>query len=157
MEKLRVPQRKVGARVLLRDGRELEGELYVPDVGPVSAHGSLTERLVDRTEVFLPFADNDGGCLLNKAWITSIRLAPADAGPELPESPSEHHVKVRLRLAGGAEISGTVDYTMPPEKGRLLDYLNSAPRFVLVLENGGIVLVNREHIVEADRLEPEGA
>lgn len=155
MEKFRVPQRKVPARLLLRDGRELAGELYVPAGGPGGGPGSVTDRLADREESFLPFAGSDGGRLLNKAWITGVQLRSSDAGPELPEPPSEHQVKVRLRLAGGSELRGTVGYSMPEEKGRLIDYLNAAPRFLLLHTGGGVTLVNREQVVEAEREEPE--
>jgi len=151
MEKFRVPQRKVPARVCMRDGREVRGALYVPAGGPGGGPGSLTSRLAETNERFLPFAGAEGGSLLSKRWITSVHLRREDAAPELPDPPPQHEVRVRMTLAGGNQIVGTVSYSMPPEKGRLIDFLNAAPRFVLVRRADEIALINRDHILEAER------
>ena len=53
MGEFAVPQRQVRVQVLLQDGRQLSGEVYVPETGPYGQPGHLIDRLNQESEDFL--------------------------------------------------------------------------------------------------------
>jgi hypothetical protein len=147
MKLFRVPQRNVQVRVLLEGGEELEGSLYAPTAGPGGGPGRLSERLNDETEYFVPLAGPDEACLISKSFIVAVWLPQGEEELEFQESDQAKECYVELCLKGGIEIVGHMKYTMPVEKRRILDYLNAAPRFVPVLEEGRVILVNKQLLV----------
>ncbi len=154
MTNFRVPQRRVEARIRLGDGRELVGTLFTAEAGPGGAPGRLADRLNDAQERFFPFVTDSGGRLVNKSGVVLVALG-ADAGEaELPVEAAEQEVTVRLTLRGGEEIEGSVPYTMPPERGRLLDYLNSTEAFIPIRVGAEFCLVNLAYVVDLQEEAP---
>jgi hypothetical protein len=147
MELLRIPRRRVHTRILLDDGRSLEGELYTAPAVTAGRPESVLEHLNDPTEDFMPLAVGEDRFVLNKAGILYAQLDgdPTEAGEHLPEA--AHVVPVRLTLAGGMGLLGRFHVVMPPERSRVLDYLNAAPRFLPLWRDGQVTLVQRSFIV----------
>ena len=54
---------------------------------------------------------------------------------------------MRISLAGGTSLLGRLAIRMPPERARVLDYLNSAPRFVPLLGERQVTLVQKHFVV----------
>jgi hypothetical protein len=48
-------------------------------------------------------------------------------------------------------------YTMPPDKERLIDYLNAAPRFIPLLGKEVLVLLNRDYVTAVTSLEEQAS
>ena len=148
MKMFRVPQREVPVIVELRDGSERRGHLYASASGPGGRPGRLIDRLNDDEERFLPLTDGGRGWLLNKDWIVRVAVDVDHRALELESEAGAHRVEVRFEMASGSAIEGTVFYTMPPDKQRLLDYLNSEGRFIPLRHDGGAWLINRDHITQ---------
>jgi len=143
MDAYRIPRRAVSVRLLLDDGRRLEGGLYVA-AGEGDDYESVFRRLNDVEEDFVPLAAGDDRFLLQKAGIVTAELLET---PALPDPVGVRLVAARLSLMGGTALLGRLRVEMPPERARVLDYLNAAPRFVPLWSDRGVVLVQRRAIV----------
>ena len=151
MDTLRTPQRMVAVRVLLDDGRTVDGGLYVAAIGPDGRPGRLLDRLNDDEERFLPLAGRYE-TLLNKSAIVSIQLASGHERAEGIEETVAREQQVQMVLSQGDVVEGWIRYLMPEEKARLLDYLNTAPRFIAVIGERRVMLVQRRYIVSIQEL-----
>ncbi len=49
-------------------------------------------------------------------------------------------------LNDGGRLRGLVGYVLPPERSRLVDFLNEAPLFFRLLERDQVALVNKHHV-----------
>lgn len=158
MDQFRVPQRRIAVALTLAGGEEIEGELYAPTAGRDGAPGRLGDRLNDEHERFLPLSSASGGILIGKRSIVAVRLGPEDSAIEMGEQDPAREVRlIRVSLENGAALEGRVAYTMPPERRRLMDFLNAAPRFVPLLDGETVTLINTERVVEVRRLDDPGA
>jgi hypothetical protein len=147
MDEYRVPQRKVPVRVRLEDGRDIEGFLFAPDTGPDGEPGRVVDRLNDEPERFLALVGERRSCLLHKGSVVAIELSPADGNLELHEGEHATEVRVELRLETNLVVSGTICYTMPPERQRVLDFLNAAPDFISVETESSTTLLNVDRVI----------
>jgi hypothetical protein len=148
---LRTPQRMVPVRVLLDDGRTLDGGFYVPAMGPDGKPGRLVDRLNDDSEEFLPLAGRYE-TLLNKSWIVITQVAAGYERAEGIEDEVAREQRVKMILTQNQAVEGWIRYLMPEEKARLLDYLNAAPRFIAVIDESRLTLVQRRFIISVEAL-----
>jgi hypothetical protein len=147
MEEYRVPQRKVQVRVRLEDGRDVEGFLFAPATGPDGEPGRVVDRLNDEPERFLALVGEDWSCLLHKGSVVAIELTQDDGRLELHEGEHAKEVRVEIQLETSFVISGTICYTMPPERGRVLDFFNAAPDFIPLETDSGTTLFNVDRVI----------
>jgi hypothetical protein len=146
MKQYRVPQEEMTVRIAVLGGHEVDGAVFYAPARPGGAPGHLGDRLND-PEPFLPVSAPEGGRLLNKDSIVRIELGPGHLD-ELPGEGVAEYVPVRMTLVDGTALDGRLVYAMPPGQTRVLDYLNSCPRFVPLEHAGGITMINRNAIVE---------
>lgn len=147
MEHLRIPRRRVEARLVLDDGSSLEGHLFAGWTGADRRPETVQERLNDAGEEFLALACGEDRFLLNKAGIILCEVREGQGELESLAGTGGRRVPVRMTLVGGVGLVGTLRIAMPPERSRVLDYLNSAPRFVALEGAGKVTLVQRRFIV----------
>lgn len=145
MSSFRIPRREVEARLLLEGGQEITGRLFAPRHGPHGEPGTIEDRLSDPREPFLPLVQDDRTTFVSAAWILAATI-PRDAA-QLDRGDEAREFDLTLHLTGGVEVRGTVHATLPAEESRLLDFLNAAPRFLVVETDLAVVLVNREFVV----------
>ena len=138
-------------RVLLDNGRKLEGGFYASGARTDGTPGRLIDRLNDDTEEFLPLAGRYE-TLLNRACIISVELATGEEQAEGIENQVAREQQVEIALIGGTTLSGWIRFLMPEERGRLLDYLNAAPRFIPIIGDNRVTLVHRRFIVSMEEL-----
>jgi hypothetical protein len=156
MNIFQVPQREVEVEVLLEGGEKMAGLLYAPTSGPSGGPGRLSERLNDGDEHFLPLVCAGSAFLTSKACIMTVLLPRGEEEIESQESDQAIDRAVEMNLKGGLNLTGRLRYTMPPEKRRMLDYLNAAPQFILLLQDERSVLVNCSFVVRIRDLDGEG-
>ena len=147
MELYRIPRREVPARILLDDGRTLDGVLFTADSGPGGRPEDVLRHLNEGAEDFVPLVCGEDSFLLNKAGIIWVQLTGEAASEVRGDAQTGRVVAVRFSLAGGISVVGTVSIVMPPERNRVLDYLNAAGRFVPLFGEGTATLVQRGFIV----------
>jgi len=143
MDTFRLPRAEIEAKILLVDGDEITGRVFIPQFGPSGAPGRLVDRLNDEQEPFVPVSTANGPMLVNTERILTVRVQE-DQDPE--DKNAMEVIAVHFRMAGGATVAGRVGYSMPAERSRLLDYLNAGPCFLKIEQDHGVVLVQRRFI-----------
>ena len=147
MEQYRIPRRQVQARILLDDGRTLDGTVFTTDSVPGGRPEDVLHVLNDTSEDFVPLLCGDDSFLLNKAGIIWVQLTGATADEVAEQSEAGRPAPVRLTLAGGLSLVGTLSIVMPPERARVIDYMNAAGRFLPLFGDGQVTLVRRSFVV----------
>ena len=135
--------------VHLRQGDPLLGKLFVPAEGPGRVAVRLSDRLAEPGDRFLALVQADGSRLIARDWILRVELlAEEDVSVEKEPGACEP-VLVTCRLADGLVLEGTVSFSMPRGRERLIDYLNSQPDGFVPLRTGKTLsLVHLRQVVE---------
>lgn len=82
----------------------------------------------------------------------TIQLATGHERAEGIEDGVAQEQQVKVTLPRGKMVEGWIRYLMPDERGRLLDYLNTAPRFIPLIGENRLTLVHRHFIVSIQEL-----
>src|SRR5262245_32706630 len=147
VEIYKVPRRELDVRILLDDGRTLDGALFASQTDSRGGPEDALHFLNTNSEDFVPLMCGKDSFLLNKAGIIWVQLAGEGSG----EIVTGHHigrpVPVRLSLAGGLSVVGTLSIVMPPERNRVVDYMNAQGRFLPLFGDGVTTLVQRGFVV----------
>lgn len=141
-----VPRREVPARVLLDDGRILDCVVFTAVAAPGGGPQHVLDRLNDLDEEFLPVACGGDRFLLNKSGIMTVQITEPGELEGLGSAPGRQ-ATVRLSLTGGISLVGRFRISLPPERSRVLDFLNRAARFVPLVGENRVTLVQRRYIV----------
>jgi hypothetical protein len=147
METLRVPKRRVSAEVRLAGGGIRRVTLFLAEAAPAHDGPERPSDVLNGAHDFIPAFDEDSQRMtfLQRGAIEVLRVprgvdaADADA----LSLPTEHEVQVHL--ADGTVLSGLVSYLRPPDRARLLDFLNEPAPFFCLLEAGSVSLVGKRH------------
>jgi hypothetical protein len=148
MEDLRVPKRRVAAEAILAGGGGRRITLFLAEA---ASHHTGPERpadLLNGGDDFVPAFDEEAGAMtfLNRTGVAAVRVPGREAeddGAELT-LPTEHAVEVVL--LSGAALRGLVSYLRPPDRSRLVDFLNEPEPFFRLIEDHAVVLVNKRHV-----------
>lgn len=159
MKNFQVPTGAVGVEMFLADGVHIKGRLFL---AKDPRHPGQTDQLIgalnDERE-FLPFEVGDDrgarSLVLNKEHIVRVRVlepdpqelaAPFSGGPE-GEGVSGETI---LHLSDGTQVAGWVAVDTPVAASRLVDKLNCGQRFIAVVRDDGVDLVQRIHVLTLD-------
>jgi hypothetical protein len=147
MDIYRIPRREVCVKLLLIDGRHLDGTIFTSEIGSDGLPEQVLQHLNDPGEDFVPLVCGGEAFLLNKAGILWVQLAAALEGDGIENDALAVRIPTRLTLAGGLSVAGTLAIVMPPERSRAVDFLNAAGRFLPVHGDGTVTLVQRRFVV----------
>ena len=147
MDIYRIPRREASVRILLDDGRTLDGTLFTAETGPGGRPEDVLHYLNETDEGFVPLLCGRDSFLLNKAGIVWVQLTGELAREIAVDAFDARHVPARVSLAGGLSVFGTLAIAMPPERSRVVDYLNAAGRFLPLLGEGTVTLVQCRFVV----------
>ena len=151
----RVPRRATSVKIVTDDGQTLDGDVFTAMIGPDGQPGRVVDRLNDPSEEFLAMKVGDDRFLLNKSGIVMVQMhGEFEEEPDL-EPPGGRDVTVRLQLAAGFGLVGRLSILMPQERCRVIDYMNSVPRFFPLHGSGQVTLVQKGFVVSVRELEGE--
>lgn len=156
MDELRVPKRRVAAEVLLPGGAGRRILLFLAEAAPAHAGPERPSDVLNGGDGFVPAFDEDAKVItfLNLGGLVVVRVArelEQGAGDGLT-LPTEHEVEVLLE--SGGTLRGLVSYLRPPERSRLVDFLNEPAPFFPLIEGRAVALVNKRHVA---RVAPLGS
>lgn len=143
----RIPRCEVPVRILVDDGRTLDGMLFTANAGAAGRTAGVLQHLNEPDEEFVPMLCGEDSFLLNKAGIVWVQVTGSAAAELVDEAGFAQHVSVHVSLSGGGRIVGTLAIIMPLERSRTVDYLNASGRFLPVFGNGTVTLVQRRSVV----------
>ena len=148
----RVEKLRRAVRVVLTDGRRLDGDMFLAERTKVRAEPQEPIDLLNEAALFFPFFLNEQEVVLvAKDQVTRVETAAPDGDPsaDMPDGA----MAVEITLIDGSSISGFVPLEKRGEQTRLLDFLNGcAKRFIPVFWGEQVCLVNRLLIASVSHL-----
>ena len=148
----RVEKLRRAVRVVLTDGRRLDGDVFLAERTKIRAEPQEPIDLLNEDAPFFPFFLNEQEVLLvAKSQVTRVETATPDGDPsaDMPDGA----MAVEITLIDGSTISGFVPLEKRGEQTRLLDFLNGyAKRFMPVFWGEQVCLVNRLLIATVSQL-----
>jgi hypothetical protein len=148
----RVEKLRRAARVVLMDGRRLDGDVFLAERTKSRAEPQEPIDLLNEDAPFFPFFLNEQEVLLvAKEQVTRVETAAPDgeSSGDMPDGA----MAVEITLIDGSTISGFVPLEKRGEQTRLLDYLNGyLKRFIPVFWGEQVCLVNRSLIASVSQL-----
>jgi hypothetical protein len=170
---LRLPTLPVAVQIaVFGDAEPMSAELYVPDL-PRQGRSQLVDDLslsLDGDAGFLPVKTGDAVTLLGKHAIVWVAIAAggdpkraptdgdwedASGAPEPSEVLTLYDNKhdVEVILTGGASLAGSILYSSPADRTRVIDHLNRRTRFLRLWTSRAQYLINKQHVVRVRELE----
>ena len=148
----RVEKLRRAVRVVLTDGRRLDGDVFLAERTRSRAEPQEPIDLLNEDAPFFPFFLNEQEVLLvAKEQVTRVETAAPD-GEAIAEMP-DGSMAVEITLIDGSTISGFVPLEKRGEQTRLLDFLNGyLKRFIPVFWGEQVCLVNRFLIASVSQL-----
>ena len=148
----RVEKLRRAVRVVLTDGRRLDGDVFLAERTRSRAEPQEPIDLLNEAAPFFPFFLNEQEVVLvAKDQVTRVETAAPDGDPsaEMPDGA----MAVEITLIDGSSISGFVPLEKRGEQTRLLDFLNGyAKRFIPIFWGEQVCLVNRLLIASVSQL-----
>lgn len=148
-DELKVPKRRAQVEVLLPGGAARQVTVFLAEYAPRHSGPERLSDLLNAHDDFVPALDvaTDTMTFLNRHTIAAARVARE---MELADEGDAHEVEITL--VDGTTLRGSVTFLMPPDRSRLLDYLNDAPPFVRLAETERVSLVNKRHIARVAKV-----
>lgn len=154
MSDLTVPKRRVEVDVVLA-GDERHVTLFLAETSAEHAGAERVVDLLERGGDFLPALDAGSGGMTflrrDAIVLASAPPEPATGAADEVTLPTEHEVEVTVDE--GRVLRGVVSYVLPPERSRLIDYLNDEARFLPLHATGTLLLVNKRHVTRVAAVE----
>jgi hypothetical protein len=148
----RVEKLRRAVRVVLTDGRRLDGDVFLAERTKSRAEPQEPVDLLNEDAPFFPFFLNEQEVLLvAKEQVTRVETAAPDG--ETSADMPDGAMAVEITLIDGSTISGFVPLEKRGEQTRLLDFLNGyLKRFIPVFWGEQVCLVNRFLIASVSQL-----
>ena len=135
------------ATIVLSDQSQLTGYIFLNASTETVPRLQTILELLETEGRFLPFENVNGDCeFLNQehiVWLTSAVEPEPDNSLIEPE-----RREVTVFLAGGKRIRGEMVMELPREKDRMSDWLNSAGRFLTLLDGEREAHLNTRFIIK---------
>jgi hypothetical protein len=135
MDELRIPTVTLAADVVLTDGRQFPGRLFVPAAAPRHPGPTRASEWLNEPAEFFAFLPDDSrdAIMVNKGEVLFVSV-PAEANGDGPDDVDTPRPAVEVECAG-RRFEGHLAIDMPAGQTRVLDYLNRTERF-LTLRDG---------------------
>ena len=149
---LRLPTVLTEVEMRFRAGAPVRGQMFLPDLPRTHASQWADDlgAMLNNEPRFVPVRVDGQVQLVHKAELVMVQLsaaaAPADAQPDEPMTLYDNMHRVMIELLGVGQVTGTVLYTSPFDRTRLIDHLNSAGRFFRLWNSESFSWLNKDHV-----------
>jgi hypothetical protein len=147
VEEFRVPTQAIGAEILLADGSQIRGEIFVAASMATHTGPEHVDEWIEEPSAFFPFLPEGqtSALVYAKAAVValSVRIGDGDGEP-LPDDTAEH--RVILECAGSTH-EGRVTVDLPSHQRRVLDYMNHERSFVCLVGDGQVHFVRKTAVI----------
>lgn len=149
---LRTPTIALPVRLALQGDQATPAALFVPDL-PRQSRAQLLDDLaavLDEDRDFVPVLFGERRVLVNRsamAYVAVARRSPNE-DDEISDVHTlyDHRCPVAVTLHDGTPLRGTLLFSSPADRARLVDFINLGPRFVRVWTGDELFLVQRSAI-----------
>ncbi|HEV8336662.1 MAG TPA: hypothetical protein VGR67_09615 [Candidatus Polarisedimenticolia bacterium] len=162
LSEYRIPKREVAAEVSLLGQPRNVVKLFLGDRAENHSGPEKPSDLLNGSRPFFPAVEPpDRFVLLHRDSVTALSVEaevefPAEESSGGAEAEAVAKVLVELVLQDWTKVRGTVQFLMPEGRRRLIDFLNTGDRFLIVRADGLAHLINKRRIVRVEALEAGG-
>ena len=136
---------RVRAEVLITGGRTLTGFLHLQPLALFHSGPESPEDALNREEAFFPLTSENQTMFLAKSQVIAVTVSTVPArDPDRVEA--ARTLGMQVELSDGSEFVGAVTSELPPDRARVLDYLNHAAGFFCLVDQDAMRFVNRLHV-----------
>lgn len=137
---------RIGAEVLVSGGRTISGELHLQPLASSHSGPETPEDALNRPEPFFPLTSDRRTIFLAKQHVLVVAMVAPLPAEDPDRMSAARTLAMRIELSDGSELYGAVMSELPPDRPRVLDYLNSPGGFFALMGPTGTRFVNRGHI-----------
>lgn len=127
----------------LVDRRVIHVTLFLSITSALRDGPETLDEFLNTPRRLLPVADGERRELLARDAIVCVRVT-SDIAPRIPEEVAPAVDLVRVELASGRTVDGAVQHA---QGARLSDFFNEPTDFFAVEDEGGVVWVNKRHVI----------
>ena len=149
---LRIPKIPVTVELAIEGQGMASVKVYVAEHLAGSMRRQRVLDLLESEPLFLPALDDDGPRIINKATLKWVSISLLDGALPVEEEMVDSMLyderrSVVVELVGGDLLAGDLLYSQPPERSRVVDYLNRGGRFLRLWNPEKVLLVNKDRII----------
>jgi len=136
---------RVRAEVLVTGGRSLIGFLHLQPLALFHSGPETPEDALNREEAFFPLTSENQTIFLAKSQVIAVTVSTVPVrDPDRVEA--ARTLGMQVELSDGSEFVGAVTSELPPDRARVLDFLNHATGFFCLVDQDAMRFVNRTHV-----------
>lgn len=144
MDERRIQKAIRHARLVLSDGREIRGDVFVGLCDPHHLGPQRVGELLNEEAPFIPVKTEKGVLLLHRVHIVSVTLPANRERDELIALGKRYAVRVTTTHG---DLRGAIFVNLPEASTRTRDYFNQPLRFLPLFQSRTVTYLNREFIV----------
>jgi hypothetical protein len=138
-----VPTLPVLVEIDLVTGRTARVTLFLSITSETREGPETLDEFLNTPRRLLPVANGEKRELVSRDAIVSARVM-SDISPSSEAAVAPAVDMVRAELSNGKFVDGAIKHE---KESRMSDFFNAAPDFFAVEDTGGIVYVNKRHVV----------
>ncbi len=148
-----VDTRRLRAEILLSGRRLITGDIYLQLVAETHSGPESPVDLLNRQEEFFAvMLDGEQPVFLAKSQVLYVRLPPQPTIDDPDRESAARRLNLEIELTDGTVCEGLVAIELPPDRPRMLDFLNIVPGFFAMAAPEAVLLLNKRHIRAASPL-----
>jgi len=137
---------RVRAEVLLTGGRTLDGFLHLQPLASFHSGPETPEEALNRNESFIPITSDNRSVLVAKRQVLAVTIRSVVAPSDIDRVEAARTLGMQVELSDGTGFVGAVTSELPPDRGRVLDYLNHEGGFFCLVDQDAMRFINRLHV-----------
>jgi hypothetical protein len=137
---------RVRAEVLVTGGRTLDGFLHLQPMASFHSGPEAPEEALNRHELFLPITSDNRSIFVAKSQILAVTIRTVLPPNDLDRVEAARTLGMQVELSDGTGFVGAVTSELPPDRGRVLDFLNLAEGFFCLVDQDAMRFINRIHV-----------
>jgi hypothetical protein len=135
------------AEILLTGRRVITGDIHLLLAAENHSGPETPIDLLNRDEAFFAVTlEGEQPVFVAKSQVLSLRIPLGAAGHDAARESAARRLEFEVELADGSLFEGAVHFELPPDRLRLLDFLNLAPPFFALESADAVRLLNRGHV-----------
>lgn len=137
---------RVRAEVLVTGGRTLDGFLHLQPLASVHSGPETPEDALNRHEAFLPITSDNRSIFVAKSQILAVTVRTVLQTSDVERVEAARTLGMQVELSDGTGFTGAVTSELPPDRARVLDFLNHAEGFFCLVDQDAMRFINRVHV-----------
>ncbi len=139
--------RRQRVELLLSGGRVIVGDIHLQLLAQNHSGPEAPLDLFNRDELFFAVTlDAEQPIFVAKGQVLAATLPPQPALDDPARESAARRLELEVELTDGSLFEGVVMMELPPDRARLLDFLNLTPRFFALSTPEAVRVLNRDHV-----------